>query len=142
MFSFKQPSPASFGLVFGLLPLGALFVRHPVVIFGGIWYICIPVHPGIIRGKTSNHIEIMWDNSKLKKLNRDKRRNKTVQEGIKHHAILRALWALRVMKNKTLLRTCQICPCNKRGGGTVSDQKENAFCANQPVDLLFPEAAD
>lgn len=26
--------------------------------------------------------------------------------------------------------------------GTVSDQKENAFCANQPVDLLFPEAAE
>lgn len=55
-----------------------------MVIFGGIGYcICIPVQPGIILGKISNHIEVPWDTSKLKKFNQDKRRNKTVQETVK-----------------------------------------------------------
>lgn len=55
--------------------------RHVMVIFGGIAR--IPVQPGVILGKTSNHIEVLWDNSKLKKFNQDKRRNKTIQERVK-----------------------------------------------------------
>ena len=55
-----------------------------MVIFGDIGYCtCIPVQPRIILGKTSNHIEVPWDNSKLKKFSQDKRRNKTVQERVK-----------------------------------------------------------
>lgn len=58
--------------------------------------------------------------------------------------MLRGLWALWVAKSKTLLHACQFFLAlslqQKRRAG--SDQKETAFHANQPVDLLFPEAAE
>lgn len=111
-----------------------------MVILEGIGYhTCIPVQPGIILGETSNHIEVPWDNSKLEKFNQDKRKNKIIQERIrKHHTMLRGLW---VVKNKTLLHTCQFFLAlslqQKRKGMVL----KNAFYANQPVDLLFPGAA-
>jgi len=43
----------------------------------------MPVQQQIILGKTSNPIKFLWDESKLKKINQDKRRKKAVQGRVK-----------------------------------------------------------
>lgn len=124
-FSFKQPSAAPFG---------------PVCLQGCQWQClgCGVLHlhtcsAGAL-GKTPGGAEVLWNNSKLKILNQDKRRNKTIQGKAKTPS--HSEGSVDAGSNEEqhpasfLLVSLLPCPCNKRKRRRVSDKKENAFVQN------------
>lgn len=113
----------------------SMFARHLVVVSGDIGYCTyIPVQPGITLGETSNRAEVPWNNSKLKILNQDRRRNKTIQGRVKTSSHFEGSVDAGGNGEQNPASFLPVCflpyPCNEKKRRGLSDKKENAFVQN------------
>lgn len=107
--------------------------RHVMVIFGGIGHCpCLPVQPGITLRKTSNHSDIPWDESKLKKSSQKGRGEiRSPKRELKCHAMLGFCWRVGVTKNKILpISSCPVPIASEEEDGVRSEGK--SFLSNPP----------
>lgn len=113
----------------------SMFARHLVVVSGDIGYCtCISVQPGITLGETSNRAEVPWNNSKLKILNQDRRRNKTIQGRVKTSSHFEGSVDAGGNGEQNPASFLPVSflpyPCNEKKRRGLSDKKENAFVQN------------